>query len=66
MNNFKSILKELRVSEGLTQKDLAEFLQVSYTTYASYEQGRSEPNIDTIIKLAGFFKVSTDYLLGNE
>ncbi len=66
MKNFKDILKELRISEGLTQNDMASFLQVADTTYASYEQGRSEPNIETIIKLARFFKVSTDYLLGND
>ncbi len=59
-------MKELRISEGLTQNDMASFLQVADTTYASYEQGRSEPNIETIIKLARFFKVSTDYLLGND
>ena len=66
MKNFKDILKELRISEGLTQNDMASFLQVADTTYPSYEQGRSEPNIETIIKLARFFKVSTDYLLGND
>lgn len=66
MKNFKDILKELRISEGLTQNDMASFLQVADTTYASYEQGHSEPNIETIIKLARFFKVSTDYLLGND
>lgn len=57
-------LKELRLQKQLLQKDIAEEIKVSRTTYVKYENGDSEPNQETIIKLATFFDVTTDYLLG--
>ncbi len=63
---IKKELKLLRESENLTQKDMAEMLNMSVTGYASYEQGKAEPDIDTLIILARFFNVSVDYLVGNE
>ncbi len=59
-------LKELRLNKGLLQKDVAEYLGVDRTTYVKYENGISEPNKETLLKLSSFFDVSTDYLLGNE
>lgn len=56
-------LRQLRTSKNLTQKDVAEFLGVDRTTYVKYETGASEPNFETLQKLAAFFGVSTDYLL---
>lgn len=57
-------LRDLRLKKGLKQLDLADMLGVSRTTYTQYETGRSEPDLATIIKLAQFFGVSVDYLLG--
>ena len=59
-----STLKKLRLEKKLKQIEIAEFLQVSRTTYTQYETGVSEPSLDTLKKLASFFNVSTDYLLG--
>lgn len=59
-------LKELRKEKGLTQKEIATLIQVAPTTYLGYEKETSEPNIDTLIKLAKFYNISVDNLLGIE
>ncbi|SHH73526.1 helix-turn-helix domain-containing protein [Sporanaerobacter acetigenes] len=57
-------LKELREEKNLLQKDLAKHLNISTSAYGYYEQGKRNPDTETIEKLADFFNVSTDYLLG--
>lgn len=57
-------LKFLRKEQGLLQKNIADFLNISKSAYGYYEQGRNEPDIHTIVKLADFYQVSTDYLIG--
>lgn len=57
-------LIELRQKRGLTQREVAQFLGVDRTTYVKYERGDSEPNFDTILRLADFFETTTDYILG--
>lgn len=57
-------LKKLRESKGLLQKDVAEFLGVDRTTYVKYEKGKNDPDSRTLLKLAKFFGVSVDELLG--
>lgn len=59
-------LKQLRTDKNLTQKDVANYLGVDRTTYVKYETGASEPNFDTLQRLASFFDVTTDYLLGQQ
>lgn len=59
-----SVLKQLREAKGVLQKDVANFLGVDRTTYVKYENGNSEPSNDTLVKLAQYFDVSVDYLLG--
>lgn len=61
---FSERLKELRVSKNLTQREVALQLELATTTYSMYEQGRREPDIETIQKIAIFYGVSADYLLG--
>lgn len=56
-------LKELRKQSGYLQKDIADYLNISKSAYGYYEQGRNEPDIQTIVKLASYYNVSTDYLL---
>lgn len=59
-------LRRLREDRGLTQKDMAEKLQVSKPTYCHYETGRYEPDLKTISWLADYFGCSIDYLLGHQ
>lgn len=59
-----TILKELRKSRKLLQKDLARYLQIAESTYSYWEQGKFEPDTETLKKLADYFDVSVDYLLG--
>lgn len=60
---IKDILKKLREQNGIKQKEIAKILNMSLTGYASWEQGKSEPNIDNIKKICAFYKISTDELL---
>lgn len=48
----------------MTQRDVYTLLNISPNGYASYEQGRTEPNIATLKQLCAIFRVSADYLLG--
>ncbi len=57
-------LSSLRKSKKLTQAEQAKVLGIARTTYAMYEQGNREPDYDTLTKIANYFGVSTDYLLG--
>ena len=57
-------LKMLRLSHKLTQQEVANILGVDRTTYVKYETGKSEPTFETLVRLADYFDVSTDYLLG--
>ena len=59
-------LRELRKARRLTQEEMAEMLEVARTTYANYEQVTREPDNKTLNKLADYFQVSTDYLLGRD
>ena len=66
MNNFSSNLRQLRTNKNISQKQLAEILNTTNSSICDWETGRSEPNIENIIKLARFFEISTDALLGLE
>ncbi len=59
-----SRLKKLRVSRKLTQKQLAEKVNVTHVSISGYESGNRSPDTDTLQKLAEILNVSTDYLLG--
>lgn len=58
------ILRDLRKSKNLNQSFFADMLGISLTAYQKYEHGTAEPNFDNISKLADFYGVTTDYLLG--
>ena len=60
------ILKKLRKNKGITQAELGKILGVSPSTIGMYEQGRRAPDKTSLIALARFFNVTTDYLLGND
>ncbi|MEG1999915.1 MAG: helix-turn-helix transcriptional regulator [Evtepia sp.] len=61
---FGDILSELRHDKNLLQKDIANLIHVSVSTVSNYETGAHFPDIQTIMKLADFFQVPIDYLLG--
>lgn len=58
------MIAELRKDKGLLQKELARLLGVSIGTVSNYETGVHNPEIETLIKLADYFNVSVDYMLG--
>jgi transcriptional regulator with XRE-family HTH domain len=58
------ILKTLRSEKGISQASLASLLGLSQQAIAKWETGNSEPDSDMLNKLASFFSVSVDYLLG--
>ena len=64
MKKFGSRLKSLRTSFKLTQKSLAEKLKVGESTIGMWERDEREPSFEFVRKLADFFNVTTDYLLG--
>lgn len=57
-------LKQLRKEQGLTQEDLALYLNVSKQSVWGYENNSVQPSLDVIVKIADRFNVSLDYLLG--
>lgn len=57
-------LKELRKAKGMTQNEVAKVIGYSSLSYARYEKGEREPDINTLCKLADYFEVSVDYLIG--
>lgn len=57
-------IRSLREDNDYKQKDLARMLNVSQNTYSQYENGVIELTAETLIKLADFYNVSVDYLLG--
>ena len=57
-------LRDLREDRDLKQKDLARFLNCSQQVYSNYELGQRDLPTDVLIRLADFYGVSTDYLLG--
>lgn len=61
---FAQRLKQLRTERQISQSELASALNISNRTISMYEQGNSEPNVDTLSKIADFFNVTTDYLIG--
>lgn len=62
---FGDIAKKLRLQNNLTQDQLAQVLSVGRPTIAGYETKGKQPDYDKLVKLANYFNVSIDYLLGN-
>ena len=64
MKIFQERLIEQRQLNKLTQRQLAEYLQIAQPSYIRYENGSAEPSLENLVKLADYFDVSIDYLLG--
>lgn len=57
-------IRNLREDNGKLQVELADYLNVKQTTYSKYELGKISVPIDVLVKLADFYSVSVDYLVG--
>ena len=60
---FGKLLAKLRKERGILQKEVATHLNVTVATISNYEKGVHLPDLNTLIMLADFFDVSTDYML---
>lgn len=63
---FSDRLRALRREMDLTQEKLAEVLETTQRKISYWELGKTEPDLQSLWKLADFFQVSVDYLLGRE
>jgi len=63
---MKEQLQKLRRSRGLTQEEAASIFEVSLSSYQKYERDAIFPSYDTLIRIADFYSVSVDYLLGRD
>ena len=61
---FASRLKELRINKGISQLGLAEILGMSQQAIGKWETGKATPDYDNLKRLANYFNVTTDFLLG--
>lgn len=61
-----SRIKELRISKNITQREMANKLNLSYSTYSNYENNYREPKFETIEKVAEILGVTVDYLIGSD
>ena len=66
MERFGERLRDLRRGMDLTQKKLADVLQTNNSSICDWECGRSQPDLITLAKIANYFDVTADYLLGLE
>ncbi len=64
--DFSTRLKELLRDRQLLQKDFATAINIAPSTVGNYTQGTREPDFETLKRIASYFHVSLDYLLGNE
>jgi len=62
--SFGKRFKTLRLEKNLTQAELAKILSIGESTISFYESDKREPDYETLQKIADFFNVSVDYLLG--
>lgn len=59
-------LKELREQEKLTQQEIAKILDATQQNYARWELNKNQPNIEMLIKIADYYKVSLDYICNHK
>lgn len=62
--DFSKKLKEYRISKGITQAAMAQYLGMSERGYRFYENGQREPNLSTLVLIADYLNVSLDDLVG--
>ncbi len=62
--SIASRIRELRQGCGMTQRQVAHQIGVTYQSYQAYEHGKALPSLDSLISLSQLFEVSSDYILG--
>lgn len=63
-NKFAKNIKELREQKNISQKELASELKVSQRVISYWEHGDSEPDLEALCRVADYFDVTIDYLVG--
>lgn len=66
VETFGKKLRQARLEAGYTQQQIEDLTKVNQRNLSKYENGRLEPNIETIGKLADFYEVSVDWLFGTK
>ena len=66
MSIFGDDIKRLRKNKGLKQQEIAELLGVKQNTYSDWENGKTDPSFENLVKLADLLDVSLDWLFGRE
>lgn len=66
MKIFCNRLRELRTEKGLSQKDFAKILNTTNSSICDWECGRTEPSLEMLVKIADYFEICADYLLGRK
>lgn len=66
MNHFKNVFNELIKGSSKTQKEIAQDLNITPAQICHFKTGYNEPNIDMLIKIADYFDISTDELIGHD
>lgn len=59
-----AIIRDLRIKNKISAKELSKILKISESSISLYESGKRTPSLSLIVKIADYFNVSTDYLLG--
>lgn len=62
--NFSERIVQLKLNKKLLQKDIANAIGITTRNYQRYEKGEQQPTLPVVIKLADYFDVSLDYLVG--
>ena len=63
MNKVNTTIRRLRLEKGINQEQLAEQLHVTRQAVSSWENGKTQPDIETLTQLAAYFQVSVEYLI---
>lgn len=66
MVTFSQRLTDLRESKNLSKAETARRLEIPVSTYSNYEYGNREPDFETLNRIAKYYHVSVDYLLGSD
>lgn len=66
VNMFSEKLKDLRKRTKKNQEEVANDLGLTRSNYSHFENGRNQPDNETLVKLANYYNVTTDYLLGHD
>jgi transcriptional regulator with XRE-family HTH domain len=66
LSMFPLVLQRLRLEKQITRQEMADHLGITVQAYGYYENGKREPGIKMLIKIANFFDVSLDFLVGRE